>query len=391
MRVTTTTTKAIAVLLVGLFFTPTGSAGSVTLAGAEQQVGLRIASKTVDEDDHTLIEEYSPFAPKGLGDAEFNVSHAYPDYSISASASLTSSFEPNKVTANGSAAASSAWVSPPSNATDVHAGSRSTFRLYLSTGSTPADLRITGNIHVHVSDPTRHPEETYVYMKLSVAGGSVIWEKSLDGRDAGAAEAVDQDVLLPAGQNYVLEALAEGATGASVEHPGSNSSTASFHVAASLNAPVSPPGCPEGSPTDGTNDLAGTWYIHSLASGPVGRWWEYGRWTISTDYSFRGVVNEYKKAPAEISGKFLLAPNGVATFVGASQDPDAAILPHLHMAANKSVIAGVTTWTAGFPGTTQMMLLTRHREVTRCQTWRGHGTFTRSPRVPGRPGGSMAL
>jgi len=143
-----------------------------------------------------------------------------------------------------------------------------------------------------------------------------------------------------------------------------------------------------------SNDLAGAWYIHSLASGPGAPWWEYGRWTINADYSFSGIIQEYKKAPAEISGKFLLAPNGVATFVGAPQDPDAAILPHLHMAANKSVIAGVATWSAGSPGTTQMILLTRRADSYQMSdlegTWYVH-SLASGPGMPWWEHGSVTV
>jgi len=394
MRSTTITTKALAVLLVGLFFAATGFAGSVAFTGAEQQVGLKIASKTAEEDDHIIIEEFSPAAPKGLGNAEINASHAYPDYSISTSGSLTSSFEPNKVTVDGSATASSAWVSPPSDAFDIHGVGCSIFRLYLSTGSLPADFHISGDIRVRMSGPVNYPEENSVYVRLSATDKSVIWEKALDGPDTDATEAMDQAMLLPAGQSYVLEAYAIGTTVATLDRPGSTSSTASFHFTVYYHSLVCPRNCPDGSSTDGTNDLAGTWYIHSLASGPVGRWWEYGQWTINGDYSFSGIINEYKKAPAEISGRFLLAPNGVATFVGAPQDPDAAILPRLHMAANKSVIAGVTTWSAGFPGTTQIMLLTRRAESYQMSdlegTWYVH-SLASGPGTPWWQHGSLTV
>jgi hypothetical protein len=151
---------------------------------------------------------------------------------------------------------------------------------------------------------------------------------------------------------------------------------------------------PDGPPAYDSNDLAGTWYIHSLASGPVGRWWEYGHWTVNTDHSFSGIIQEYKKAPAAISGKFLLAPSGVATFVGAPQDPDVVIFPHLHMAANKSVIAGVATWSAGAAGTTQMILLTRRAESYQMSdlegTWYVH-SLASGPGTPWWEHGSVAV
>ena len=108
-----------------------------------------------------------------------------------------------------------------------------------------------------------------------------------------------------------------------------------------------------------SNDLAGTWYVHSLASGPGAPWWEHGWWSIEADHSFSGFIREYKGALDPISGRFLFASNGVATFLGARQDPDAVVFPHLHMAANKSVVAGVGAWPTDSPGTAQMIVLAR--------------------------------
>lgn len=106
-----------------------------------------------------------------------------------------------------------------------------------------------------------------------------------------------------------------------------------------------------------SNDLAGKWYIHSLASGPGAPWWEHGWWSIEADDSFSGFIREYKGALDPISGRFLFASNGVATFLGARQDPDVVVFPHLHMAANKSVVAGVGAWPIDSPGTVQMIVM----------------------------------
>lgn len=130
------------------------------------------------------------------------------------------------------------------------------------------------------------------------------------------------------------------------------------------------------------NDLAGTWHVHSLAAGPGAPWWEYGRWVINADHFFSGVIQEYEEGPREMSGRFLLAPNGVATFVGAQQDPDAILFPHLHMAANKTVVAGVGMWPIRAPAstpapvTTQMFVLIRqdqsYQSADLAGTWYVH-------------------
>jgi pimeloyl-ACP methyl ester carboxylesterase len=105
--------------------------------------------------------------------------------------------------------------------------------------------------------PIRHAEETYAYVRLSVAGGPVIWEASLDGSDVEpsrstdqytqledvlgdveASKPIDQDVQLAAGQTYILDANVIAAATVYKESLGSISSTASFHFTASLGPEV---------------------------------------------------------------------------------------------------------------------------------------------------------
>jgi hypothetical protein len=390
--------KALALLLGGLSFTATGSAGSVTLTGAEQQVGLGIGYKA-DDADHPLIEQLYPVPPQGLGDAELNFSRVYADYSVSASGSLTSSFEPNKVTVNGLATASNTWLNPPSGTLDIHAGSGAIFHLYLSTGTSTTNLHITGGVSFRgllgmLGSIMWHPEDNYAYVRLSVAGGPIVWETRVNGSDIQASKLIEQDLQLAAGQNYVLEAFAMTGTCNKWHSKGEYSPEASFHFTATADASVSPDSGPGGSSPRDTNDLAGSWYIHSLASGPGAPWWEYGHVAVGADHSFSGVVQEYKKDPCEVSGRFLLAPNGVATFVGAAHDPDVVVFPHLHMVANKSMIAGVATWSAGFPGTTQMIVLTRRGASYQIPdlvgTWYVH-SLASGPGAPWWEHGSLAV
>jgi hypothetical protein len=136
------------------------------------------------------------------------------------------------------------------------------------------------------------------------------------------------------------------------------------------------------------NDLVGTWHVHSLASGPGAPWWEYGRWAINADHRFSGTIHEYQKDPCDISGQFLPAPNGVATFAGAQQDPDVILFPHLHMAANKAAVVGVGTWPTGSRdslATTQMIVLTRQGQSYQSAdlegTWYVH-SFASGPGAP---------
>ena len=239
-----------------------------------------------------------------------------------------------------------------------------------------------------------HPEDNYAYVRLSVAGGPIIWETRVNGSDIQASKLIEQDLQLAAGQNYVLEAFAMTGTCNKWHSKGVYSPEASFHFTATAHAPVSPGGGSGGSSPCDTNDLAGSWYIHSLASGPGAPWWEYGHVTVGADHSFSGVVQEYKKDPCEVSGRFLLAPNGVATFVGAAHDPDVVVFPHLHMAANKSMIAGVATWSAGFPGTTQMIVMMRrgasYQIADLVGTWYVH-SLASGPGAPWWEHGSLAV
>ena len=111
-----------------------------------------------------------------------------------------------------------------------------------------------------------------------------------------------------------------------------------------------------------SNDLEGIWYVHSLASGQGDPWWEHGHLVVNPDCSFSGVINEYKRNPYETLGQFLIAPNGVVTFIGSPKDPDVVVFPHLHMAENKYLVVGVETWSTVSPGTTQITVLTRRGE-----------------------------
>ncbi len=122
-----------------------------------------------------------------------------------------------------------------------------------------------------------------------------------------------------------------------------------------------------------TSDLAGTWYVHALASGPGAPWWLYGRLDVMPDGSWTGTQREKTDTADEaVQGQFQIDGNGVVTF-GVSY-PN---VNHGHMSADKNVIVIGETWQSGAPGTANLIVLTRSTASTaglsHLHDWNGDG------------------
>ncbi len=119
-----------------------------------------------------------------------------------------------------------------------------------------------------------------------------------------------------------------------------------------------------------TGDLAGTWQVHALASGPGAPWWLYGRITVASDGMFNGTLHESDNHTDQAEGQFQIDESGVVTLVGASQQH------HGHMTADKNAIVMVDTFTTGSPGTTEIRVLTRqgndYEQADLSGTWQVH-------------------
>jgi len=107
------------------------------------------------------------------------------------------------------------------------------------------------------------------------------------------------------------------------------------------------------------SDLAGTWQVHALASGPGAPWWEYGPLTMAADGTFQGSLIAYRSVPDEIKGRFQIDANGRVTEAGRPLDPQLNGLGQGHMIPNKNVIVMLATWATDSPGTAELRILTR--------------------------------
>jgi len=101
------------------------------------------------------------------------------------------------------------------------------------------------------------------------------------------------------------------------------------------------------------SDLAGTWQIHSLASGPGAPWWERGSITISSDGSYSGILEESDGNQDPVSGSIDISSEG--TITSQTIDPDFRAV----MDSDKGIIVGTATWDEWKPGTTYISILVK--------------------------------
>ncbi len=93
-------------------------------------------------------------------------------------------------------------------------------------------------------------------------------------------------------------------------------------------------------------DLAGTWEVHSLATGPGAPQWTRTHLTIAADGSYSGSFSENNGGAGTSSGTLSMTPAGVITRSGASTARGV-------LASGKSVMVWTNTWSTGSPGTTE--------------------------------------
>lgn len=230
----------------------------VTFTRAEQQVVGHLAAKLSDEDsDHVIDEQLDPATPKGLGNANLRASVG--GSGASGDANLVSIFGANELTVKGSTAGDTEWIGEPPDAWDVHVGGGSIFVLDFKTGDSATPFRIDGSIGVElIGEPDRHPEETFVDVKLSLGAGAVLWHTSLDGAAGSHQHEVNYERVLEPLASYRLEIRAQMGSVATLDRPGPQSRRAWFDLHPLwLGEPNEPAPPAPVSPTD--CDLVGPW------------------------------------------------------------------------------------------------------------------------------------
>jgi len=231
----------------------------VTFTHAEQQVVGHLAAKLSDEDsDHVIDEQFDPATPKGLGNADLKASVA--GCGASGDANLVSIFGADELTVKGSTVADAEWIGEPPDAWDVHLGCASMFALDFRTGDSATPFRIDGSIGVGmIGEPDRHPEETFVDVKLSLVTGAVLWQTSLDGMAGTHQHVVSHERVLEPLTSYRLEIRAQTGSCTYVDRPGPQSRRAWFDLHPLWSDGTTPPepNGPPASPCD--RDLVGPW------------------------------------------------------------------------------------------------------------------------------------
>ncbi|MBN1834033.1 MAG: hypothetical protein JW896_18165 [Deltaproteobacteria bacterium] len=113
-------------------------------------------------------------------------------------------------------------------------------------------------------------------------------------------------------------------------------------------------------------DLAGTWEVNILASGPGAPWWERGEMNISADGSFLGTFEEYQGHPDTLSGTLNISTDGKVTIVGKDNG-------HCSMDSGKTIITCTATWSWDSV-TTEMSVWTKKSGIN--PSWvEGHGSI----------------
>ncbi|MDO9309754.1 MAG: fibronectin type III domain-containing protein, partial [Deltaproteobacteria bacterium] len=112
------------------------------------------------------------------------------------------------------------------------------------------------------------------------------------------------------------------------------------------------------------SDLAGTWGVNALVSGPGAPWWNRGSVTFVANGSYSGSLQDYDGSPpSNVTGVFGITADGVFT-------PDFNANEECHMDAGKTIMACTGTWTTGSPGSTELTVLTKSM-VSAPATFRG--------------------
>ena len=150
--------------------------------------------------------------------------------------SLVSVFGLDQVMANGSASVLAVWQGEPTGADDVHAGGGAMFTLDFLTGTSPVLINITGSIEVEMlNDPSRHPEETFAYVRLLSGTSTLLWEATLNGTSTETLQSVNCSQTLDAFQQYRLAMYAEAGAVAGPGDLDVYSRSASFNVSSAMS------------------------------------------------------------------------------------------------------------------------------------------------------------
>ena len=132
-------------------------------------------------------------------------------------------------------------------------------------------------------------------------------------------------------------------------------------------------------------DLAGTWELHSLATGPGAPWWNHGQVTVAANGSYSGVMTGSTGGSQPVSGTFSLASDGTITRSGA---PAA----HGALDAGRTVMVWTDTWATGSPGTSEMLIGVRTGGSTADVPASGTAAFALAPVQPNPSrGGALTI
>jgi len=101
-----------------------------------------------------------------------------------------------------------------------------------------------------------------------------------------------------------------------------------------------------------TAELAGTWELHTLASGPGAPDWSRGSIVIGADGAFSGSILGSDGGTNLVNGTFALSASGVLTRAGYAAARGA-------LDARRSVWVMTDTWTTGSPGTSESIVAVR--------------------------------
>jgi hypothetical protein len=99
-------------------------------------------------------------------------------------------------------------------------------------------------------------------------------------------------------------------------------------------------------------DLAGTWELHSLATGPGAPWWNRGQIMLDAAGHFSGSMLQSGGGGGPTSGSYAITPSGVITRAGSTTARGV-------LDAGKTVMVWTDTWTTGSPGTTEILVAVR--------------------------------
>jgi hypothetical protein len=99
-------------------------------------------------------------------------------------------------------------------------------------------------------------------------------------------------------------------------------------------------------------DLAGTWNVGTLASGPAAPYWFRGRITVVPDGSWTGLGQDYGEPVQNVSGNFKILADATITLTADN-------VAKCGMDSGKTVIACTETWKKGEPGTSNLIFFTK--------------------------------